>query len=165
MEQTDKLTKIVSLCRRRGFCFGGSEIYGGLSSIWDYGPLGVILKKRIKDTWWNNWVEKRVDIAGLDASIIMHEEVFKASGHLEGFADSLVDCPSCKKRFRVDQMKKQETALGFCPECSQKIDLNKNKPRTFNLMFKTNVSATQDNPYYAYLRPETAQGIFVDFLM
>ena len=159
----DKLTKIVSLCRRRGFIFGGSEIYGGLSSIWDYGPLGAKLKKRIKDIWWREYVENREDIVGLDASIIMPGEVFKASGHLEGFTDSLVDCPSCKRRFRIDKMKKKDHRLYLCPECKADIDITENKPRTFNLMFKTNVSATEDKPVYAYLRPETAQGIFVNF--
>ncbi|MBU2102315.1 MAG: glycine--tRNA ligase, partial [Candidatus Omnitrophica bacterium] len=100
----DKLTKIVSLCRRRGFVFGGSEIYGGLASFWDYGPLGVRLKKKIKDVWWDTYVNRRNDIVGLDSSIIMHEDVFRASGHLEGFADLLVDCPGCKKRFRLDKL-------------------------------------------------------------
>src|SRR4030042_4911225 len=103
---TDNLNKIVSLCRRRGFIFGGSEIYGGLSSVWDYGPLGVRIKKHIKDIWWDTYVGKRQDIVPLDSSIIMHEGVFVASGHLEGFADLLVDCPSCKKRFRLDKLEK-----------------------------------------------------------
>jgi glycyl-tRNA synthetase len=159
----DKLTKIVSLCKRRGFIFAGSEIYGGLSSIWDYGPLGAILKKRIKDIWWDTYVEKREDIVGLDSSIIMSEDVFRASGHLKGFTDSLVDCPTCKKRFRLDKLAKETIDLYLCPECKTKIDISKNKPRTFNLMFKTNISATEDKPSYAYLRPETAQGIFVNF--
>ncbi|HIE36356.1 MAG TPA: glycine--tRNA ligase [Candidatus Omnitrophica bacterium] len=160
----DKLAKIVSLCRRRGFIFGGSEIYGGLSSIWDYGPLGAILKKRIKDIWWDTYVEKREDIVPLDASIIMPEPVFVASGHLEGFVDILVDCPSCKKRWRLDKIEKIDQNSYRCPECEQSIDIEKNKPRKFNLMFKTNVSATEDQPTYAYLRPETAQGIFTNFI-
>jgi len=160
----DKLAKIVSLCRRRGFIFGGSEIYGGLSSIWDYGPLGAILKKRIKDIWWDTYVEKREDIVPLDASIIMPEPVFVASGHLEGFVDILVDCPSCKKRWRLDKIEKIDQSSYRCPECEQSIDIEKNKPRKFNLMFKTNVSATEDQPTYAYLRPETAQGIFTNFI-
>jgi glycyl-tRNA synthetase len=159
----DKLAKIVSLCRRRGFVFGGSEIYGGLSSIWDYGPLGAKLKKNIKDIWWNTYVEKRQDIVGLDSSIIMHEDVFRASGHLEGFTDLLIDCPKCKKRFRMDKIEKIGEGLYKCLECSAKIDIQKNKPRKFNLMLKTNVSATEDQPYYGYLRPETAQGIFTNF--
>lgn len=160
----DKLSKIVSLCRRRGFVFGGSEIYGGLSSIWDYGPLGAKFKKRIKDIWWDTYVEKRNDIVGLDSSIIMHEDVFKASGHLEGFVDLLVDCPHCKKRFRIDKLEKIADNLYKCAECNTKIDSQKNKPRKFNLMLKTNVSATEDEPYYGYLRPETAQGIFTNFI-
>lgn len=159
----DKLSKIVSLCRRRGFVFGGSEIYGGLGSFWDYGPLGAKLKKRIKDIWWDTYVEKREEIVGLDSSIIMHEDVFKASGHLEGFTDSLVDCPHCKKRFRIDKLEKIGENLYKCEECHTNIDSSKSKPRKFNLMLKTNVSATEDEPYYGYLRPETAQGIFVNF--
>ena len=159
----EKLAQIVSLCKRRGFIFGGSEIYGGLSSIWDYGPLGSRLKKRIKDIWWKEYVEKRADIVGLDSSIIMKDQVFVASGHLQGFADLLVDCPNCKKRFRVDKLEKIGGTVYSCLECKQRIDTKKNKPRKFNLMLKTNMSATEDEPNYAYLRPETAQGIFVNF--
>lgn len=160
----DRLSKIVSLCRRRGYVFGGSEIYGGLSSIWDYGPLGAKLKKKIKDIWWNTYVESRTDIVGLDSSIIMHEDVFRASGHLEGFTDSLIDCPKCKKRFRIDKLEKINDTTYKCADCGTQIDSVKNKPRKFNLMFKTNMSATEDEPSYAYLRPETAQGIFTNFL-
>jgi glycyl-tRNA synthetase len=116
----DKLAKIVSLCRRRGFIFGGSEIYGGLSSIWDYGPLGAILKKRIKDIWWDTYVEKREDIVAVDASIIMPKEVFVASGHLEGFVDVLAECPSCKKRWRLDKIEKINNNLYRCPECQDR---------------------------------------------
>ncbi|MFA7676689.1 MAG: glycine--tRNA ligase [Candidatus Omnitrophota bacterium] len=162
--ENDKLSKIVSLCKRRGFIFPGSEIYGGLSSVWDYGPLGARLKKRIKDVWWDTYVEGRDDIVALDSSIIMQEGVFKASGHLEGFSDWLVDCPGCKKRFRVDKLEKKNGHEYNCPECGETIDTDKNKPRQFNLMLKTNMSATEDEPYYAYLRPETAQGIFVNFI-
>jgi glycyl-tRNA synthetase len=162
MEQ-DTLSKIVSLCRRRGFVFGGSEIYGGLSSVWDYGPLGARLKKRIKDIWWQTYVERREDIVGLDSSIIMPEQVFEASGHLSGFSDSLVDCPNCKKRFRLDKMEPLGANQYRCPECEFSIDTAVAKPRQFNLMLKTNMSATEDEPVYAYLRPETAQGIFVNF--
>ncbi|MFH1772347.1 MAG: glycine--tRNA ligase [Candidatus Omnitrophota bacterium] len=159
----DKLSQIVSLCRRRGFIFGGSEIYGGISSIWDYGPLGTRLKKNIKDTWWQTYVIEREDIVGLDSSIIMHEDVFRASGHLEGFNDSLVDCPTCKRRFRIDKMEKAGDDLYACPGCFGKINTIENKPRKFNLMLKTNMSATEDDPNFGYLRPETAQGIFVNF--
>ncbi|MCM8788124.1 MAG: glycine--tRNA ligase, partial [Candidatus Omnitrophica bacterium] len=155
--QESKLEKVVSLCKRRGFIFGGSQIYGGLSSIWDYGPIGAKLKKRIKDIWWDTYVEKRDDIVGLDSSIIMHQDVFKASGHLEGFTDLLVDCPSCKKRLRLDKLEKINETFYKCTECGSKIDIQKNKPRKFNLMLKTNISATEEEPYYAYLRPETAQ--------
>jgi len=159
----DKLTKISSLCRRRGFVFGGSEIYGGLSSIWDYGPLGAMLKKRIKDIWWKQYVEDREDIVGLDSSIIMHEGVFVASGHLGGFVDWLVDCPECKKRFRLDKIEKIGDDIYRCAGCRAAIDVKKYQARKFNLMFKTNMSASESNPQYAYLRPETAQGIFVNF--
>lgn len=162
-ENENKLAKLVSLCKRRGFIFGGSQIYGGLSGIWDYGPIGAKLKKRIKDIWWDTYVEKRDDIVGLDSSIIMHQDVFKASGHLEGFVDYLVDCASCKKRLRVDKLEKINDNLYKCSECGNEIDIQKYKPRRFNLMLKTNISATEDQPYYAYLRPETAQGIFVNF--
>ncbi|MCK4810584.1 MAG: glycine--tRNA ligase [Candidatus Omnitrophica bacterium] len=162
--QDDRLAKIVSFCRRRGFVFGGSEIYGGLSSIWDYGPLGASLKKRIKDIWWKEYVEKRDDIVGLDSAIIMNENVFVASGHLKGFIDLLVDCLGCKKRFRVDKLEQTGTSLYRCPACGGEIDTIRSKPRKFNLMLRTNMSATEDDPQYAYLRPETAQGIFVNFL-
>ncbi|MBU1122024.1 MAG: glycine--tRNA ligase [Candidatus Omnitrophota bacterium] len=159
----NNITKIVSFCRRRGFIFGGSEIYGGLSSVWDYGPLGAIIKKKIKDIWWKTYVEEKEDIVGLDSSIIMTEGVFKASGHLDNFADWLIDCPWCKRRYRIDKIEKIDKDLYKCPDCKKDIDAAKNKPRQFNLMFKTNTSATEDNPYYAYLRPETAQGIFINF--
>ncbi|MBN2483805.1 MAG: glycine--tRNA ligase [Candidatus Omnitrophica bacterium] len=160
----DRFAQIISLCRRRGFIFQGSEIYGGLSSFWDYGPLGSLIKKKIKDIWWKEYVENRADIFGLDSAIIMHENVFVASGHLEGFADYLVDCPGCKKRFRIDKIEKIAPDLYTCPECAGEINTIQNKPRKFNLMLKTNVSATEDEPQYAYLRPETAQGIFANYL-
>ncbi|MCF7874418.1 MAG: glycine--tRNA ligase [Candidatus Omnitrophica bacterium] len=159
----DKLTQIISLCKRRGFIFGGSQIYGGLSSIWDYGPLGASIKKKIKDIWWKRYVDEREDIVGLDSGIIMSEGVFLASGHLKGFSDQLVDCSSCGKRFRVDKIEKVEKNIYKCPECGNQIDIGKNPPRQFNLMLKTNMSAAEDQPYYGYLRPETAQGIFVNF--
>ena len=159
----DKLQKIVSLCRRRGFVFGGSELYGGLSSVYDYGPIGARLKKTIKDIWWDTYVNRREDIVGLDSSIIMHEDVFRASGHLEGFSDALVDCPKCKKRFRVDKIEKIGDSTYKCENCKATIDTNVSKPRRFNLMLRTNMSAIEDEPNYGYLRPETAQGIFVNF--
>jgi len=160
----DKLSKIVSLCRRRGFIFGGSELYGGLSSIWDYGPLGALLKKRIKDIWWQEYVEKRDDIVGLDSAIIMHENVFLASGHLSGFCDELIDCPQCKKRFRPDKAEKIEENIYKCPYCGIGVDSLIYKPRKFNLMLRTNLSAVEETPLWGYLRPETAQGIFTNFL-
>ncbi|MCM8827044.1 MAG: glycine--tRNA ligase [Candidatus Omnitrophica bacterium] len=160
----DRLTQIVSLCRRRGFVFGGSEIYGGLSSIWDYGPLGAKIKKRIKDIWWDTYVDKREDILGLDSAIIMNREVFVASGHLEGFADYLVDCPQCKKRIRIDKIEKVSENNYRCAECGSLINILESKPKRFNLMLKTNISASEDSPQEAYLRPETAQGIFTNFL-
>ena len=157
------LPQIVSLCKRRGFIFAGSEIYGGLSSMWDYGPLGAKIKKKIKDIWWDTYVEKRDDIVGLDSAIIMHRNVFVASGHLEGFADYLVECTSCKKRHRTDKIEKISSTISRCPDCGKDIDFTKVKPKKFNLMLKTNMSATEDNPQDAYLRPETAQGIFINF--
>ena len=159
----NKLSQIVSLCKRRGFIFGGSEIYGGLSSIWDYGPLGARIKKKIKDIWWDKYVIKREDIVGLDSAIIMHKDVFVASGHLDGFADYMVECPNCKKRFRIDKIDKVSDNCYVCPECNTNIDTLKNRPRKFNLMLKTNVSASEENFQEAYLRPETAQGIFANF--
>ena len=158
------LPQIVSLAKRRGFIFGGSEIYGGLSSIWDYGSLGARLKKRIRDIWWDTYVEKRDDMVGLDSSIIMHRSVFVASGHLEDFVDYLIECPGCKRRFRLDKIEKISKNLYRCPECSLDIDAVRNKPKKFNLMLNTNISATEDNPQIAFLRPETAQGIFTNFL-
>lgn len=158
-----KLAEIISLCKRRGFIFGGSQIHGGISSIWDYGPLGVSLKKKIKDLWWREYVESRDDIVGLDSSIIMSEGVFLASGHLKGFADLLLECPSCGKRFRMDMAQKVKENYYLCLECKKEINTKENPPRKFDLMFKTNMSASEADPYYGYLRPETAQGIFVNF--
>jgi glycyl-tRNA synthetase len=159
----DKLQKIVSLCKRRGFIFPGSEIYGGLSSVYDYGPMGAKIKKKIKDIWWDTYVNRREDIVGLDSSIIMQENVFKASGHLEGFSDALVDCLKCKKRFRLDKLEKLSETTFKCEHCKATIDISVSKPRKFNLMLRTNMSAVEDEPYYGYLRPETAQGIFANF--
>lgn len=158
-----KIEKIISLCRRRGFVFGGSELHGGISSIWDYGPLGAKLKYKIKSIWWDTYVQKREDMVGLDSSIIMNENVFRASGHLEGFVDLLVDCWRCKKRARIDKMEKIDQDLYRCPHCEVEINIKENKPRKFNLMLRTNMSAIEDAPYYGYLRPETAQGIFTNF--
>ncbi len=148
---------IVSLCKRRGFVFPSSEIYGGFASTWDYGPLGVELKRNVKDAWWKAVVQERDDMVGLDASILMHPKVWEASGHLATFNDPLVDCKNCKARFRADHLKNLET----CPNCGSKGTLT--EPRQFNLMFKTHVGPVEDGGSVAYLRPETAQGIFVNF--
>ncbi len=163
----DKLSKIVSLCKRRGFVFLSCGLYGGLGAVWDYGPLGVMLKKNIKDIWWKTYVEQRTDIVGLDASILMSEPVFLASGHLKGFTDDLVDCKSCKKRFKLEQLVEKETGplpeKLSCPECGAVISLKDTPVRKFNLMLKTYLGVVDDDKKPAYLRPETAQGIFTNF--
>jgi len=148
------MEKIVSLCRRRGFIFPSSEIYGGLSSCWDYGPLGVELKRNIKQAWWQTIVRERNDMVGLDASILMNPQVWAASGHLEGFSDPLVECKSCHLRWRVDDLKSDR-----CPSCEGELT----EPRQFNLMFKTFMGPVEDEAGTIYLRPETAQGMFVNF--
>ncbi len=148
------LDQIVSLCKRRGFIFPGSEIYGGLQGTYDYGPLGVELKNNLKAAWWRANVYERDDIEGLDASILMNRLVWKYSGHEETFIDPLVDCRTCKSRWRADHIQ------GKCPNCGS-TDLT--EPRAFNLMFKTQVGPVADDESFAYLRPETAQGIFVNF--
>jgi glycyl-tRNA synthetase len=148
------MDKIVSLCRRRGFIFPSSDIYGGLSSCWDYGPLGVELKRNIKDAWWRTMVKERDDMVGLDSSIIMHPRVWAASGHIEGFADPLVECKSCHLRWRKDQLETER-----CPSCGGELT----EPRMFNLMFKTFMGPVEDDAAVVYLRPETAQGMFVNF--
>jgi len=149
------MDKIVSLCKRRGFIFQSSEVYGGLASTFDYGPLGAELKKNVKEAWWKAVVHGRDDVAGLDASILMHPDVWKASGHTENFNDVLVDCKKCKNRCREDHI-----VDGKCPHCGAK---EFTKGRAFNLMFKTYFGAVEDAASVAYLRPETAQGIFVNF--
>ena len=148
------MEKIVSLCRRRGFIFPSSEIYGGLSSCWDYGPLGVELKQNIKQAWWRAVVQQRDDMVGLDASILMHPQVWAASGHLERFADPLVECKSCHLRWRLDELGDNK-----CPSCGGELT----EPRLFNLMFKTFMGPVEEQASIVYLRPETAQGMFVNF--
>ena len=150
------MDKIVSLCKRRGFIFQSSEIYGGINSCYDYGPLGIELKKNIKEMWWKSMVQFRTDVVGLDAAILMHPNVWKASGHVDGFTDPLVDCKSCKRRFRADQLENTEV----CPECGGELT----DVRQFNLMFKTQMGPVEDQGSVVYLRPETAQGIYVNFL-
>lgn len=154
-----RMEKIVSLCKRRGFIFQSSEIYGGLNGCWDYGPLGVELKRNLKNYWWRVMVHERDDIVGMDGSILMNRAVWKASGHEDTFTDPMVDCRSCKARLRADQVIEQ-SSVKQCPVCGGK-DLT--TPRAFNLMFKTYVGATEDDSSVTYLRPETAQSIFVQF--
>jgi len=153
------MEKIVSLCKRRGFIFQSSEIYGGLSGCWDYGPLGVELKRNLKNYWWRVTVHERDDVIGMDGSILMNRAVWKASGHEDTFSDPMVDCRSCKARLRADQVIERKD-VQQCPNCGGK-DLT--EPRPFNLMFKTYVGATEDESSVTYLRPETAQSIFVQF--
>ena len=154
-----RMEKIVSLCKRRGFIFQSSEIYGGLNGLWDYGPLGVELKRNVKNYWWRVMVHERDDVVGMDGSILMNRAVWKASGHEETFTDPMIDCRTCKARLRADQVIDKGKGRQ-CPSCGGK-DLT--EPRSFNLMFKTYVGATEDESSATYLRPETAQAIFVQF--
>ena len=148
------IDKLTSLCKRRGFIFQSSEIYGGLSSTWDYGPLGVELKRNIKDSWWKTMVWERDDMVGLDAAILMHPDTWRASGHIESFTDPLVECKSCNRRFREDHIDADS-----CPECGGELS----EPRMFHLMFKTHMGPVEEDAAIVYMRPETAQGIFVNF--
>jgi glycyl-tRNA synthetase len=158
-DDSGRMEKIVSLCKRRGFIFQSSEIYGGLNGLWDYGPLGVELKRNLKNYWWRAMVHERDDVVGMDGSILMNRAVWKASGHEETFTDPMIDCRSCKARLRADQLLEKKGAQQ-CPVCGSK-DLT--EARAFNLMFKTYVGATEDESSVTYLRPETAQSIFVQF--
>ncbi|HUV04159.1 MAG TPA: glycine--tRNA ligase [Armatimonadota bacterium] len=175
----NKMDNIVNLCKRRGIIFPSSEIYGGIGSTWDYGPIGVHLKNNIKAAWWKSVVQERADMVGLDAAILMHPDVWKASGHVDSFADPMVDCKRCKRRFRADHLvevlkteedavrrtaedlKDLEKALAevMCPECGGELTA----VRQFNLMFKTYMGPVEESAAVVYLRPETAQGIFVNF--
>ena len=154
-----RMEKIVSLCKRRGFIFQSSEIYGGLNGVWDFGPLGVELKRNLKDYWWRTMVQEREDVVGLDGAIITNRAALKASGHEDTFSDPMVDCRTCKARLRADQLPEKGGAKQ-CPNCGGK-DLT--EPRAFNLMLRTHLGATEDESSIAYLRPETAQSIFVQF--
>ncbi len=153
----DKMSRLVSLCKRRGFIYQSSEIYGGLNSCWDYGPLGSELKRNIKTFWWEAMTNRRDDVEGLDAAILMHPDVWKTSGHIDEFTDPLVDCKTCKSRFREDELKDKTK----CPTCGNKT---LTESRQFNLMFKTFMGPIEDDSSIVYLRPETAQGIYVNFL-
>lgn len=149
-----EMQKIISLCKRRGFIYQDSEIYGGLGSVWDYGPLGVELKNNVKRIWWQSVVYERDDMEGLDSAILMHPDTWKASGHVASFKDLLIDCKDCKKRFKQEEVEESK-----CPECGGRLG----SPKYFNLMFKTYIGSVEDRQSQIYLRPETAQGIFVDF--
>ncbi len=157
MAKTDLMDRIVNLAKRRGLVFPSSDIYGGFRSTWDYGPLGVLLKRNVKEAWWRSMVQMREDIVGLDAAILMAPRVWEASGHIDTFTDPLVDCKQCKERFRADQLPES----GACPKCGTKGSFT--EARQFNLMFKTFVGPVEDAASIAYLRPETAQGIFVNY--
>ena len=165
--------KITSLAKRRGFVFPSSEIYGGVGSTWDYGPLGVELKNNVKRAWWRSMVQLRDDVVGLDAAILMHPRVWEASGHVENFTDPLVDCRNCKRRYRLDELPDGERLLDAwregapveiaripCPNCGEKQLVS---PRSFNLMFKTFIGPVEEDAARVWLRPETAQGIYVNF--
>lgn len=156
---SQRMEKLVSLCKRRGFIFQSSEIYGGLNGFWDYGPLGVELKKNLKDFWWRRNVRERDDMEGMDGSIVMNRAVWKASGHEETFSDPMVDCRSCKSRHRADQLPEKD-GTKYCPNCGSR-DLT--EPRAFNLMFKSYAGPIESDENLVYLRPETAQAMFVQF--
>ena len=165
-----KMDILISLCKRRGFIYPGSEIYGGFANTWDYGPYGVELKRNIREAWWNMFVRRRADMVGVDTPIIINPKAWEASGHISSFSDPLVDCKSCKRRFRADHLLEQISAKpGYdkekpqdlkdvrCPECGGSLT----DVRQFNMMFKTSVGVTEDDSSVAYLRPETAGGMFV----
>ena len=153
--KNDLMDKIVALCKRRGFIFPSSDIYGGLSNTWDYGPFGVELKNNLKRAWWQANVHCRDDVYGMDAAILMHPKTWEASGHIENFFDLKVDCKSCKKRFKAADLRDKKN----CPECGGELS----EARQFNLMFETHQGALEDAASRIYLRPETAQGMFVNF--
>src|SRR3989344_4301568 len=148
------MEKIVSLCKRRGFVYPGSAMYGGLANSWDYGPLGVELENNIRDWWWKRYVQSRDDMVGLDAAIIMNPKVWEASGHVKNFSDPLVECKKCHSRFRADQTQ------GACPNCGGKEFTT---PKQFNLLFQTSIGAVEGDKSIAYLRGEIAQAMFVNF--
>ncbi len=149
------MEKLVSLCKRRGFVYQGSEIYGGLAGMYDYGPLGTALKNNIKNLWWRMFVDGRDDMYGMDAAILMNQKVWETTGHVAGFADPLAECTKCKKRFRTDNIPDRTK----CPDCGAALGVE----RKFNMMLKTQIGAMEDSSATSYLRPETAQGMFVNF--
>lgn len=155
-KKNEKMEAIVSLAKRRGFIYQGSEVYGGLSGTWDYGPLGLALKRNIMNLWWRIFVEERNDMYGVDAAILMNQRVWKASGHVDTFTDPLVECSNCKARFRADKLDGDK-----CPTCGKTGTFS--EARQFNMMFKTNVGPVDDEASISYLRPETAQGIFTNY--
>jgi glycyl-tRNA synthetase len=160
------MEKLTALTKRRGFIFQSSELYGGVNGAWDYGPLGVELKRNVKDAWWRQMVRDREDVVGLDSAILMHPMTWKASGHVSNFADPMVDCKKCKKRYRVDEIEPEYETTGKvptqCPDPKCKGELT--AARKFNLMFETHLGPVADSAAKTYLRPETAQGIFVNFV-
>ncbi len=166
MADTELMDKLVSLAKRRGYVFQSSEIYGGTGSVWDYGPLGVELKRNVKEAWWKAMVHERDDIEGLDAAILMHPRVWEASGHVENFTDPLVECRNCHRRFREDTLLAETGAASLdqaqCPSCGRTGEWT--EPRQFNLMFRTFMGPVEGEGNVVYLRPETAQGIYVNFL-
>jgi len=159
MSEKHSMETFVSLCKRRGFVFQGSEIYGGIGGFWDYGPLGVELKNNIKRSWWRYMVQERDDVVGIETAIVMNPRVWEASGHVQTFADPMVDCKKCKHRFRTDDLSPDGKGVLKCPDCGGELT----ESRMFNLMFKTFIGPVADDASVAYLRPETAQGMFVNF--
>jgi len=153
--EENKFEEIVNLAKKRGFIFPSSEIYGGFSSCYDYGPLGVEMKNKIKNFWWQTMTRRKEKVFGLDSAILMAPKVWEASGHLAGFVDQLVECKNCKKRFRIDEIKEKK-----CPECQGELT----EPKNFNLMMKTFIGPLEDKASITFLRPETCQGIYVNFL-
>ncbi len=154
------MEKVVNLCKRRGFVFPSSEIYGGFASTWDYGPLGIELKRNIRESWWRYMVTARDNVVGLESAILMHPRVWEASGHIAGFSDPLIDCRACKRRFRADQLPPTREER----QCQKGLECDFTDARQFNLMFKTFVGPVEDDAAVAFLRPETAQGMFVNFM-
>ena len=160
-KETSVIDKIVSLCKRRGFIYQSSEIYGGINACYDYGPLGVELKRNVKEFWWRSMVYENSNIVGLDAAILMHPKVWEASGHVQSFTDPLIDCKQCKARFREDDVDSEKLQMKQCPQCGTKGSLT--EARQFNLMFKTNMGPVEERSSEIFLRPETAQGIYVNY--